>query len=354
VAGEQDKTEKATPRRLQEARKKGQVAKSTDLSTALVLLGMVVFLYAERSYLLGGLAAYFAGYFAAVGRLAAGGVSPVNVLTGTVVTVAELLAPFLLAGVLLALLVNLVQVGFVFNTELLVPKFTRINPLEGAKRLFSARGLVEAAKSLLKVVLLGLVAYLVLHGRIGALFDTLREDPAAGFNTVADLIWRVFLYCSVAYLALAAADWRYQRYMYDKSLRMTKQEVKEELRQFEGDPVIRGKQRARRRQFLMNIIRKAVPKATVVVTNPVHLAVALSYTVGQQGAPRVVAKGAGELARAIRELAQASGVPVVENVAVARFLYRYVEVGQEIPAPLYQAVAQILAVIYRTKGRRAG
>jgi len=354
MAGEQDKTEKATPRRLQEARKKGQVAKSTDLNTAFILMGMVVFLYVARSSLLGGLAGYLSGYFSAVGRLATAGASPVALLTGTMVTMAGLLAPFLLAGVLLALLVNLAQVGFVFNMELLVPKFNRINPLEGTRRLFSSRGLVEAAKSLFKVVLLGLVAYLVLRSRFGTLFDTLREDPLAGFNTVTDLIWRVFLYASLAYLALAVADWRYQRYMYDKSLRMTKQEVKEEMRQFEGDPVIRGKQRARRRQLLQNIIKKAVPKATVVVTNPVHLAVALSYTVGQRGAPKVVAKGAGELARAIRELAEASGVPVVENVAVARFLYRYVEVGQEIPGQLYQAVAQILAVIYRSGGRRAG
>jgi len=135
---------------------------------------------------------------------------------------------------------------------------------------------------------------------------------------------------------------------------MSRQEIKEEIRSYEGDPVIRGKQRARRRQFLLNVIRKNVPKATVVVTNPVHLAVALSYQLGAPGAPRVVAKGAGETARHIREVAREAGVPVVENVEVARFLYRYVDVGAEIPGQLYQAVAQILAVVYRSRTRRAG
>jgi flagellar biosynthetic protein FlhB len=349
LAGQQEKTEKATPKRMQDARKKGQVAKSTDLSAAILLFGMVLFLYATRLTFLGNLARYLAGYFSEVGSLAIEGASPVVLLTGTVADIAGLITPFLLAAAVLAVAVNLIQVGFIFNPEGLRPKFTKLNPLEGIKRLFSSRGLMEAGKSLLKVIILGLVAYLTIRGQFGQILDTLREDPVVGFNTVANLVWRIFLYGSLAYLALAVADFRYQRYMMDKSLKMTRQEVKEEMRSTEGDPVIRGKQRARRRQFMLNLIRKNVPKATVVVTNPTHLAVALSYQVGGKGAPRVVAKGAGELARRIRAVARESGVPVVENLAVARFLYRNVDVGAEIPGQLYQAVAQILAYVYRTQ-----
>jgi len=350
---DQDKTEQATPRRLSEARKKGQVAKSTDFSAAVLLFGMVVFLYISRESFLSALSQYMTSYFAAVGSLARQQASPLQLLIGTVLTLARMLAPFLVAGVVLAVLVNVLQTGAVFSTESITPKLSKINPFEGLKRIFSTRGMVESGKSILKVFTIGLVAFLVIRSHLESLLSTFRQEPVGSFDTAASLLWQVFLYGSFAYLALAILDYWYQRYMHGKNLRMSRQEIRDEMRQYEGDPHVRGKQRQMRRRLLQNIIRKAVPRATVVVTNPTHLAVALSYEIGDAGAPKVVAKGAGVLADYIRQLAEEHHVPVVENVPVARFLYKYVEVDQEIPGSLYQAVAGILAVIYR-KSRKAG
>lgn len=348
----QEKTEPATPKRLQEARRRGQVARSPELSGAVVVLALVCLCYLMRDWFFYTVARFWVGYLANFGRWE---VSPANataLLWSVGVFCLQLLAPVFLVALVLAVVVNLAQVGFVFSPQALVPRLERLSISAGLARLFSTRAAFEFLKALLKICAIGgLVAWLVRRD-FETLLLLLCASPAKGFGVVVDFTFRLALVAGAAYVVLALLDYLYQRRSYQKEMMMTKAEVKEEYRQTEGDPLIKGWVRRKLRQVLLNRIRQEVPKATVVVTNPTHIAVALKYETGMN-APRVVAKGAGYLAARIRKLAAENGVPVVENPPVARFLYYKVEVGEEIPAALYQAVAEIIALVYRLKKRRA-
>lgn len=348
----QEKTEPATPRRLEEARRKGQVARSAELSGALACLALVFVCYLLKEQ--------------ALLTLTRGMHHSLSFLTGDLTpasaTVAlgfwgrillELLAPFFLTALVLAIVVNLAQVGFVFSPSVLLPKLDRISITRGLGRIFSLQGLVELGKAFFKLVIVGSIAVFVIRQEVPRLFLLLETPPLAGFTLVAGILLRLGMTVGLAYLALGLLDFFYQRNRYRKELMMTKAELKEELKQTEGDPLVKGWIRRRLRQVSLNRIRQEVPKATVVVTNPLHIAVALKYE-PPMNAPKVVAKGAGFLAQKIKEIARANGVPVVENPPVAQFLFRRVEVGQEIPPALYQAVAEIIALVYRLRRQARG
>jgi flagellar biosynthetic protein FlhB len=340
------KTEQPTPRRLQEARRKGQVAKSTDLTAALILLGMVVLFYVSRDAFVDSTRRYLTGYFSSIinpQNLK----DPVEVLFSTASYFLLLAMPVFVLAMVMAVAANLMQAGFVFSREALVPKLERLSITEGMRRMFSTRSLVELVKAILKLLVLGVLTYLLMIRHLPELLMIYEGTPEKIFQVVADFALAVVGYGSVVYLFLALLDYLYRRYEHFKGLRMSKQELKDELRQTEGDPFLKARQRERQRQIAMNRIRQEVPGATVVITNPTHLAIALRYKEGEDIAPRVVAKGAGHLAKRIIELAGEHKVPVVENREVARLLYRNTEVGQEIPVEFYQAVAEILAMIYR-------
>lgn len=345
-----ERTEAATPKRRSEVRKRGQSARSRDLTAAAVL---IVGLYGIK--LLAGsvqakLSNMLVGSILSIGtfdKTAAPTTGP-NVL-GVLISV---LPPLLGVMALTALAISVVQGGFVFAPGLLSPKFERINPLEGAKRLVSVQGLVATGKTLAKFVAVSATAALVLRSHLDELagLGTLGLLPA--LKVVMGLLWDIVFRVAIAMLLLALVDWLWERRRFLQSIRMTKQEVKEEFRQSEGDPQVKAQQR-RKREALHAEMMKAVPKADVVITNPTHFAVALKYDPTAMAAPSVVAKGQDFLALRIREAAKEAGVPVMENPPLARTLYKLVPIGQQIPAELYLAVAEVLAFVFRMRGEQA-
>ncbi len=348
----QEKTEQATPRRIQEARRKGQVARSTDLTGALLLLALVVLLYAIKDQFFLDLQRYMSGYFSEVAHQQLTIKSLQFILNGSALFALKLLAPFFGVALLVAIASNLVQVGFLFAPEALKPKGTTLNPISGLKRMFSVRSLVELVKSILKFATIGGIAYYLIKANMHNLLLVFNRNPHGIYQAVVGFVLNVALWGAIAFLALAILDYIYQRYDYKKNLKMSKQEVKDEFKQAEGDQLIKSKQREMRRAMSMREIISEVPQATVVVTNPTHLAIALQYRREEMPAPVVLAKGAGWLAGQIIKIARENNVPVVEDKEVARFLYQAVEIGGEIPMEIYQAVAEILALVYRLEAKK--
>ena len=262
------------------------------------------------------------------------------------------LAPLLVGGALLVVAVNLAQVGWAFNPKRLQPNLGALNPVKGVGRLFGkGRSPAQAVMGALKLVVVTAVAYSALHGRLPEVVTAQELDYVQILGLAAGVVYSIGLRVGVALLVLAILDYALQRYRLEQKLKMTKQEVKEEMRRMEGDPKIKQ----RRRQIAMQIanqrLKKDVPTADVIVTNPTHFAVALKYDNGAMHAPRVIAKGQGHMAQRIREIAIASGVPILERKPLARALFKLVEVGQEIPEQFYAAVAEILAYVYELSGR---
>ncbi len=350
--GGQEKTEKATPKRLQDARKKGQVPKSADFNAALCLLAGVFYFYFARGAFtdeaLDKLKYYFHHYVFAPQN----NEQLLDILSSAVLGAFGLMAPLLIILMIIGLVSNIAQFGFLFAPEVIKPKLSKLNPLEGLKRMFSTRTLFELLKSILKVTLVGVAVYFVIKNWYFQMLNMFFGPPKFLFNKLLDGLLAVLLWGGMTYFAIAVIDLIYQRYAFQKQMRMTKQEVKDEFKQTEGDPLVKSWLKRRQREILMNLIQKEVPKATVVVTNPTHYAVALRYDDGKTPAPVVVAKGAGFMAQRIKQIAIDHNVPIQENKEVARFLYHHVDIGQEIPPELYQAVAEILAAVYQANRAR--
>ncbi|SMB94063.1 flagellar biosynthetic protein FlhB [Thermanaeromonas toyohensis ToBE] len=344
----EEKTEEATPHRLQEVRRKGQAARSNDLSASLVLLALVLFIYWRRE-----------SFWVVTWRILSTFLSfPRQELDADGLIALFYLALFetgklllLLFGVaaVVGLAANWAQVGFIFSTENLMPRLENLNPIKGFQRLFSRRSLVELGKSLAKVLIIGVVVWQVVRAKFQKLFLAPEMGLVQVAQEMARIIFEVALGAMAVYLVLGALDFVFQRREFLRALRMTREEVKEELKQTEGDPLVRSRLREKQRKLARHRMMHAVPQATVVITNPVHLAVALRYR-EEEGAPRVVAKGAGSIALRIIQVAREHRVPVIQNPPVAQALYRKAEIGEEIPVELYQAVAEILAYIYRIQG----
>jgi flagellar biosynthetic protein FlhB len=344
-----ERTEAATPKRRDEARHRGQVARSVEVSTAVTLLTAWGLLNLFGGQMAGQLQR-FAQTLWENGPTQDWTPEGIRLLLlrtlGIIVVVA---APIAVGSLVTGLAANLLQVGFLLSLEPLTPNLNRINPLEGFKRLFSRRSLVEMVKSILKLGLVGYVAYQTVRDDLERFPSLLTVGLPGSLGFLLSLVSRLLLTLGILMLALAIADYLYQRYEYEVSLRMTKQEVKEEFKNIEGNPEIRAKIRQKQREMARRRMMADVPKADVVVTNPTHFAVALAYNQAAMGAPKVLAKGQGLVALRIREIAKEHGIPIVENKPLARELHKVVEVGQEIPYTLYQAVAEVLAFVYQLK-----
>jgi flagellar biosynthetic protein FlhB len=347
-----ERTEAATPRRRQEARAKGQVARSAELNSALILLGtfgVLAFGGAAMGQLLIGALRTGLGHLARP-ELDAEAVRGLYLSTAWVFGRAIL--PVALAGAIMGVLASVLQVGFLVTPEAIRPNGARLNPAQGLKNLFSRRGAVELVKAVLKMGILAVVAYQTLRA------EWPRFGEVAQMDLRQLLIWQLSLGLKLGlrvggvYCLVALADFGYQRWQHEKSLRMTRGEVQDEARQTEGSPQIRSRIRSLQQERATRRMLQAVPTATVVVVNPVHIAVALRYEAATMRAPRVVAKGKRLVAERIVAAARAAGVPVVQDVPLARALDKLVEVGGEIPAMLYRAVAAILAYVYAQGPRR--
>ncbi len=349
MAQDPARTEKATPRRRQKAREEGSVPRSADFNSVILLWGNFFLFLGLGGATLALLVNQVAHFFQVARPGALADAARATLLADVFMIAGRLLLPFLGLNLLVALATGFAQRGFSFSAKPLQPKFERLNPAQGFKRLFSARSIVELIKSLAKFALLAWIAYVVLEPRIPLLLDTLKLPLGQSLDIFQSAVFALYRNVMLAMLVLGVADFAWQRSSWEKSIRMTKQEVKDEMKDTEGTPEIKQRQRA----IMMAVARRRmlaeVPKATVVVTNPTHVAVALRYD-EKTSAPVCVAKGLDHLALKIREKARATGVPILERPDLARALYKTVKLEQPIPRDLYQAVAQVLAFVYRLRG----
>lgn len=353
-AGGGDKTEKATPKKKSDARKKGQVFQSREMSAALVLIIMIVTIKALGSNMYGQLTTYMKNAF--VDYLKVTNVIDINAVLklyiDALIVLAKTVLPLLLVAAFSAAIVGYAQVGVLFTFETLKFKGNRINPLSGFKRIFSMRSLVELLKSIIKIVIVSWVAYSYLKSKTNEVLALMDADLPSILAFIGDATFNVAIKISFAMVILGFADYLYQRFDYEKNLRMTKQEVKDEYKQTEGNPEIKGKIKQKQRQMSMRRMMQEIPKADVVITNPTHFAVAIKYDLEKASAPFVVAKGQDYIALRIKQIAADNKVEIVENKPLARTLFSTVDIGETIPPELYQAVAEILAFVYKIKNGR--
>jgi flagellar biosynthetic protein FlhB len=353
-----ERTERATPKRLQEAREKGQVPRSRDLNTVLLMLAASGGLLAFGGTMAEGLAHQMTAAFTRT-RDSLFDPRTLQPFMGEVlVEVLQAFAPFLLLLFMVALLAPMALGGWSFSLKALALNFGKLDPVKGFGRIFSLRAPVEALKSFLKFLVVAVVCFFLLRQRAGELFMLGSEPLQAALQHAAQIIGWSFVGMSAVLILIAAADVPFQLWDHANKLKMTKQEVKDENKQTEGSPELKGRIRAVQRRMAQQRMMQDVPTADVVVTNPTHYAVALRYDQDKMGAPRVVASGADLIAAEIRKVAVANDVTIVEAPPLARALYHNADIGQEIPAGLYVAVAQLLAYVYqlravRTEGRQA-
>ena len=351
MAGE--KTEKPTPKRREEARKKGTIARSQDLNGAVVLLAGIIVLGMTGPNIAEKLAAGMrtslqAGAVSDVVQQHTIGSLVLGVLTPTMVA----LLPVILACAAAAVLVNLGQVGVRPKTEAIKPDIKRLNPIQGAKNVFGLNAIVETGKGILKIGVVGAVVLMALLPKLPEFGGLVGISPLELSGQIADQIRSIALRAAIVYLIIGILDYFYQRWRTEKSLKMDKQEVKDEAKNQDLPAEVKGAIRRRQMEAVRARMMADIPTADVVVTNPTHYAVALRYG-ADSAAPVVVAKGMDHLAAKIREQATAAGVPLVPDPPLARALYRTVDVGREIPEDLFEAVAAVLAHVYRLAGRRA-
>lgn len=345
-----EKTEEATPKRKEEAKKKGQVAKSSEISSAFVILAGFYTLKLLGVGVYDELARYMTVSFASLAteELTIHTVQLLFLGIGTIL--AKTVLPLLLVIMLISVVINFLQVGVIFSTEVLMPDFGKINPLTGFQRLFSKRALVELAKSLFKVGVIGYFIYRFAVIQTSDIPKLINMELIDSLKLAASLVIDLAFQIVTVMMILAIFDYMYQWWDHNQSLKMSKEEIKEEMKQTEGNPLIKSKIRERQRAMAMRRMMQEVPKADVVVTNPTHLAIALKYD-KNMAAPLVLAKGQDLLAERIKQIARENKVVVIENKPLARALYPVVEIGDIIPPELYQAVAEVLAYVYRLKKR---
>ncbi len=351
-----ERTEPATGKRIERAREQGDVPRSRELATTLMLLvgGSCVWLFSGP--VVTSLDRILVATLTFERAAAFDPAVLFDMLNAHILDVAISMIPLAFLMTLAAMAAPLMLGGWLFNTSSLAPKFSKLNPISGFANMFSINSLVELGKAILKTLLVGTVAWLAIRGQMDAVMNLGVESLKTASAHSAQLLWISFITMVSALILIAALDVPYQIWNYARKLRMTREEVKQEHKESEGDPHIKGKIRAMQRAMARRRMMAEVPTADVVVTNPTHFAVALKYTEGKMGAPKVVAKGADDVAAKIRELAREHKVPLLEAPPLARALHAHTEIGDEIPEALYTAVAEVLAYVFqlRTFGQFGG
>lgn len=345
------RTEEATPRKLQQARERGEVVKTPDLAALASLSGAAAALALGGGWLSRNLANTLTPFLASPDTMSFDGHGGVLIMRAAVMAAAPVMGVVLLTACAAGIFGNLIQTGFMFSPERLSFDFKKVSPIEGFKRVFGIDGFVQFLKSLLKVTLTGLLAWWVLDPHLSEMENLVGMDPIAMMTFAVDILRRLVFAVAAFLLVVAGADWFWQRQRFMAKMRMSKEELKEDYRQSEGDPHIKARQKQLRTERARRRMMQAVPTATVVVMNPTHFAVALKYDTSEAPAPLCVAKGLDSLALKIREVAEAHGVPIIEDPTLARALYATVDVDEIIPPAHYEAVAKIIGFILST-GRK--
>ncbi|MCL2170585.1 MAG: flagellar biosynthesis protein FlhB [Defluviitaleaceae bacterium] len=346
-----EKTEKATPKKRQKARDEGQVAQSKEIGTALILISSFIAIRTFAPWIFGRVLDMISMHFINLNMTPAyiNTVFIAGYIGNLFGQILLTILPIALVTMAIGLFINVVQVGWNPTAKPLKPKFSKLNPIKGMKKVVSLKMFLELFKALGKFAVIIAVVYIVVIGQI----DMIASLPYMEFSSIllffGNLYVNMAITVGVMYIFIAAIDYVFNRRKHEKDLKMTKHEVKEEYKQMEGDPLIKGKIRQKMREVSMRRMMGDVPSADVIITNPTHFAVALQYDRDSGSAPRVIAKGADHLARRIREIAEEADVVIVEDKPLARTLYATVDVGQEIPPELFQAVAEVLAYVYKLK-----
>lgn len=346
-----ERSEAPTPRRLEEARERGQVPRSVELNAAVALLASAWLIQGPGASL-----------WQNSVRLVLDSINGINIgdisdawlnrmLFNNFSLIIVPLAEIILGMMVIGVVVTVSQTGFVWASKRPGFDFSRVNPLSGIKRLLSSQGLVELLKALFKLLIVGWTAYAYLQANVTKMLDLMSTSLQAGMIQWMNLAVALMFRIGSTYLVLAIADYAYQRWQYIRGLRMTKKEVFEDFKRSEGDPMLRGRIRQQQRRMARQRMMAKVPQADVIITNPTHLAIAIKYDVSKMKAPVVLAKGSYFLAEKVIELAKEKSIPVVQNIPLARAIYKVVEVDQEIPPDFYLAMAEVLAYVYRLKGQ---
>ena len=353
-----EKTEPATQKKLTDARKEGKVARSKELSSAFGLIVLFLCLKVFVSYV----GEKFLGMFDLIygnmpdfvkineGSMSAAAAS--SLIYQVLIQMLLTMLPFLIFGFAVALLVSIIQVGWTVSAKPMKPELSKFNPINGFKRMFSKDSLFELVKSIFKVGIIVYIAYTAIRDNESKLFVLYDISLKQAVGLVGNFVIDVGLKISLVYLVIGIADFAYQKFKFKDDMKMTKQEVKDEYKNTEGDPQIKGRQRRKMQEVSQKRMMQDVPKADVVITNPTHLAVAVQYDADASPAPIVIAKGADFVAQKIKEVAKDNQIEIVENKPLARMLYANVDVGQEVPPELYQAVAEVLAFVYSLRENR--
>ncbi|MHC4944479.1 MAG: flagellar biosynthesis protein FlhB [Planctomycetota bacterium] len=351
ATGDTERTEKATARRRHEARKKGQVAVSQDLNRAFQMMVLLLVFHMVGCHLYLQFRGVLTTHLHDRLNIDINEAMALQMLKEGILKVGELLFPFFIAIFVFMIAINVAQVGFKISTEVLKINVAKLNPVKGIRKIFSLRSVVKLMWSVLKVTVLAWVVYLSLRDKLTEIAGLGGCDLTTILGYCFSLLFLILFRVGLALIALAIFDYIYQKWQYEKDLKMTKQEVKEERKDLLGDPLIKRRIRQAQYQQFKQRLAESVPAATVVVTNPTTYAVAIKYERGEMDAPQVVAKGMNMIANRIKALAREHAVPIVENKILAQTLYRTVEVGGEVPPRLYRAVAEILSYVYRLKGK---
>ena len=347
----QERTERATPRRREKARERGQVGKSVDLNAAgIICLGFTA-LFMVGPQLVDRVSQTMRYTMANAPSIALSDVTFRNVFSNAVYSFFSMMAPLFIAMVAIGFAVNVMQIGFKISPKAMELKFDKLNAVSGLKRLFSMKSAVQLVRDPLKLAVVGLVAFLAIRSEFDSFFGLPDLNIIQLGTILGKLVLLIALKIGVAILVIGIIDFLYQRYEFEKSIKMSRQEIKDEMKDTEGSPEVKSRTRQIQRQMARQRMMAAVPEADVVVTNPVHLAVALKYDPAEMEAPSVMAKGQRLIAEKIKKIAREHGIPVIEDKPLARALFKMCEVGDLIPDKLYRAVAEVLAHLYRLKGK---
>ncbi len=349
----EERTEAPTEKRRSEARQKGNVAKSAEINSTLVLLTGILMLKWSAPWMYGQLSGFMGMVFGFIAHPRADAAFFSAMVAKSLLFLMYICVPVCIAIMVIGVAANLLQVGFLFTLQPITPKLDKLDLISGAQRLFSIRSVVELIKDVAKLLLIGVIAFVTIKGEFQKFIGLWDASPITIMACILTVSFKIVIRAVIALLLISLLDYFYQRYEYEKKLKMTKQEIKEERKQMDGDPQIKSRVRSLQREMARRRMMQEVPKATVVVTNPTYIAIAIRYEPDEMQTPKVLAKGKRLMAERIRNIATEAGIPIIEDKPLARAMYDKVEPGFDIPMEFFTAVAEVLAYVYRLKKRNA-
>lgn len=346
-----DKTEEPTPKKKKDARKQGNIAKSAEVNKAMTFIAILVVIYMMSGSIISELQGFIVNILSGDFSMTMNDNTIRILMFKVMMSFMKIVLPISLIIMVFGILGSLIQTGLFFSMESLKPKFSKLNPLTGLKNMFSMKAIVNLIKSMVVICIMIYLGYSFMSKNFEGIIKSGDIYLPYMFNIVLDLIKSILTSITLAVAVVAALDYGYEKFSHKKGLKMTKQEVKEEYKQMEGDPHIKGKIKQKQRQMANQRMMQAVPSSTVIVTNPTHISIAIRYEQGKDTTPIVVAKGVDEVAFRIREIAKSHDIPIIENVPLARLIYKEVDIDQEIPEEMYKAVAEVLVAVYKIKNK---